>query len=315
MRRLRVPRRLAFPIGLAVVLFVLNVIAAPQFASPQNLAASLGTLAPFVLVSFASTPAILTGGIDLSIGPLAIFTNCLLVSVLLPRGLGAIWIALPILLVSGAAVGAINGVLVTVVRFHPIIATLGTFFILTGLANMVSPSPTVAPANWTSDLAGSFGVVPGAALTMLVPAIAWVLLTRTALVGNIMAVGGDDVTAFSAGVNVTAVRIVAYAFGGLIAAVAGIALTAVVSSSSASLSSIYALIALAAVVLGGTTLGGGNGGFLGSFLGAASLFLLQTVLTAVGVSSTYLQVFYGAALVVGVASGAMLLRNRKGQLA
>ena len=99
---------------------------------------------------------------------------------------------------------------------------------------------------------------------MAIPVAIWLALSRTASIAVLYAVGGNDATAYSAGVNVAAVRIAAYALGGLFAAVAGIALTALVLSTQTAGVAQYTLIALAAVALGGTPLGGGRGGMLGA---------------------------------------------------
>src|SRR6476661_577483 len=113
----------AFALLLALVLLVLNLIVSPSFLSPARLPATLATLAPFVLVGFASTPSILSGGVDVSVGPLATFINCLFIAVLLPAGLGDWYAAIPILLATAAAIGAVTGVLVAVVRLHPVVAS------------------------------------------------------------------------------------------------------------------------------------------------------------------------------------------------
>lgn len=300
----------AFALLLAVVLLVLNLLVSPSFLSVERLPGTLATLAPFVLVGFASTPAILSGGIDISVGPLATFINCLFVAVLMPIGLGDWPLAIPILLLVAAAVGAMNGVLVAVVRLHPVVATTGMLFVLVGLSLTFAPNPIAAPANWSEPLAGAVGVLPGAVVTMGVAALVWGLLKRTAFVPNLLATGESDVSAFGSGVNVTAIRVLAYTLGGLFAGIAGIALSALLQSSQSSLASTYALLGLAAAVLGGTSLGGGRGGLLGTFFGAVSIYLLQQLLTASGVAPSLIQFAYGLVLVVGVVLGATLLTPR-----
>lgn len=100
--------------------------------------------------------------------------------------------------------------------------------------------------------------------------------------------------------DVTKVRIAAYSLGGLFAAVGGIALTALLQTSSAELSTQYALVALAGVALGGTPIGGGRGGMIGSLLGALCIYMLQQFLLSAGVASDYLQLAYGALLIAGI---------------
>jgi len=299
---------------LCIVLLVLNLFAAPSFGSPTRLAATLGTLAPFVLVGMASTPSVLSGGIDVSVGPLMTFVNCFFVAVLVPAGLGNVALSLPIVLLLGLAAGTLNGVLIAIVRLHPVVATTGTLFLFVGGALMIAPSSVGLIGSWTRVLATSVGWLPGSLLILVPVALTWWLLRRTAYVRNLMAVGDDELSAFGAGVHVVPVRIIAYAIGGMLAAVGGLALTGLIQSSEASLSTTYALIGLAAVVLGGTPLGGGRGGMIGSVLGAIAIYLLQELLTALGVQSNLIQLMYGVVLLIGVVLGATLLSS-KGRLA
>lgn len=300
----------AFAAALAAVLMAINLAVSPSFLSPDRLPTTLATLAPFVLVGFASTPAILSGGIDVSVGPLATFINCFFVAVLLPSGLGDWYAAIPLLLIVSAAIGTATGLLVTVVRLHPVVASTGVLFVLIGLSITISKVPVSAPSNWSEGLAKAFGWLPGAIIPIGIAALAWILLKRTAFVSNLLATGESDISAYGSGVNVTVVRTLAYTLGGLFAGVAGVALSALLQSSQSSLAYTYALLGLAAAVLGGTALGGGKGGLLGTFFGALVLYLLQQLLTALGVQSSLVQFAFGLVLVIGVLLGATLLASR-----
>jgi ribose transport system permease protein len=297
LKRPRVP----FALLLAIALLIAEIIVQPSFVRPGNWASALSVLAPFAILAMASTPAILSGGggLDLTIGPLSTVVNCIFAAWLLPKGLGGA-VSVPILLAVGAAVGAISGVLVAVLRYQPVVATLCGFFILAGFAQTIAPNPVSLPDNWTSHLAGSIGFLPGALVTIAFPLVIWALLGRTSFHRTLYAVGGDDASAYSAGIDVTRVRIMAYTLGGLFAAVGGIALTALIQTSSASVSSQYALIALAGVALGGTPIGGGRGGMVASLLGAFCIFMLQQLLSSSGVSANYQQLVYGTLLIAGV---------------
>ena len=207
----------AFSVTLLVLLVVANLIVQPSFAAPGQIAPTLGNLAPFALAGMASTPALMAGGggIDLSIAPLMGFTNILLVTQLFGSPLGKPLPAVPILLVIGAGVGAVNGLMVTKLRIPPVIATLGTYFVLSGADLLLVPNPVTAPPNWTGNLAGSIGPFPGAILMVGLPLLLWLGLRQTPFVEALLAVGDHDATAFSAGMNVDAVRIAAYTLGGL----------------------------------------------------------------------------------------------------
>jgi ribose transport system permease protein len=302
-------RPFAFALVLAVALLAVNTILDPSFVSSDALRASALGFAPFAIVAMASTPAILSGGIDLSIGPIVTFANVMMVSVLLPAGLGDAWISVSIVVVLGAAIGAASGALVALLRFPAVIATLCALFVLDGVSRKITETPEVAASNWTDELSATVGPVPVILLVVAAPLVVWALLGRTPFLRALYSVGGDDATAFTAGINVAATRIVGYALGGMFAALAGLALTGLIRSADPTLGLQYTLIALAAVALGGTQFGGGRGSLVGAFLGAACIYLIQSVLSEVNVSTLWLQIVYGGVLVGAVVLGARVHRG------
>jgi ribose transport system permease protein len=309
MRRFARTRPYAFALALLVVLLIANLIAQPAFGAPSNWPETLAIFAPFAIAAFASTPAIMSGGggIDISIGPLMTVIDMVIVADLLPHGLGSPGIVVPFCLIAGAAIGAVNGVLVTVLRFQPVVATLCMNFILTGLATQIEGSTTPqGSAWWTNDLAGSFGPVPGGLISIGVVLLIWLALSRTAYLRNLYAAGGDDATAFSAGVDVTRVRILAYTTGGLFAGIGGLALMAVLREGEAGDATMYTLVALAAVALGGTAFNGKRGSLIGTLIGAGCMYLITNVLSAARVPDTWTDAIYGALLLVAVIFGAGL---------
>jgi ribose transport system permease protein len=309
--RVLTERPSSFAVALAVLLLAANVIAQPDFVAPNQIAPTLGTLAPFAIVGMASTLAFLSGGggIDLSIAPLMGLVNIVLVTVFFGTTFGSPVLAVPILLALGALVGAVNGAMVARLRFPPVIATLGTFFVLAGLDLRLVPNPVTADENWTNHLAGSIGPLPGAVITMGVPLLLWLALRRTPYVQSLLAVGDHDATAFSAGMNINAVRISAYAIGGIIAAIGGIALTGLVRSADAQVFNNYILVALAAVALGGTNLAGGRGGLFPSMMGATCIFLLENLLTSLHASAYFIEVAYGGVLFAAVLFGSRIFNR------
>lgn len=306
LRRPRVP----FALLLALVLLIAEIIVQPSFAKPGNLPGELSVLAPFAILAMASTPAVLSGGsgIDLTVGPLSTVVNCIFVVWFIPHGWGGVESVLALLAI-GAAVGFINGMLVAVLRYQPVVATLCGFFILAGVAQKVAPSPVPLPDNWTVHLAGSVGPVPGGLIMIACPLVVWALLGRTSYLRGLYAVGGDDASAYSAGLNVIKVRVLAYTLGGLFAAIGGIALTALIQTSSAATSAQYALIAIAGVALGGTSFAGGRGGMLASLLGAFCIYMIQQLLSSANVSATYQQLVFGTVLIAGVLLSTRLPRG------
>jgi ribose transport system permease protein len=135
-----------------------------------------------------------------------------------------------------------------------------------------------------------------------VPLVAWFLLARTPFVKTLCAVGGSEITAYTAGVNVPMIRTLGYTLGGSIAGLAGIAITAQLHQAEADTGFVtpFILLAIAAVALGGTSLAGGRGGLFGSLLGAVVIFLIENLLGALHISSFWSQAVYGATLIVAV---------------
>jgi ribose transport system permease protein len=294
-------RTYLFALFLAVVLFIANVGVLPAFGAPSSYASTLGGLAPLALVAMASVPAILAGGIDVSVGPLVGLLGIVYVVYLQPNGLGGPVPAIVITLGAGALMGLLNGFLIAVVRYQPVIATLCMYFILSGVSEAILPTARQSPGGWLDNLGGSVGPIPGGLITILVPLIAWFALGRwTSFVGTLLAVGARDTAALTAGIDVTRVRLVAYTAGGLLAGVAALALIGLTRDADPTLGAQYTLVALAGASIGGTVINGGRGGLLGAVLGAACIFLMQNLLSNLGISAFWLQVTYGAVLVVTI---------------
>jgi ribose transport system permease protein len=274
----------------------------------------LANVAPMAIAALASAPSIIAGGFDLSISPLICLTNCVFVVWLIPHGLGGA-ISVPIMCGIGLGVGLLNGVLIVALRVQPIVVTLAMFFGLQGVDLLIAPNPaSVNSTGWLAHLAQNVGPVPGAIFTIGLPLLIWIGLRFVPFRRLLYAVGSNDATAFSSGVNVNGVRIASYALGGLFAGFGGLALTSLVSSADASNATEYTLTAIAAVVLGGTSLAGGRGGLIGPLLGAFSIYLLQNLLATFAINPAYLQIVYGGILIVAVVLGGVLTGESGGGL-
>jgi ribose transport system permease protein len=297
-------RRYAWPaLGAFVVLFLANVAANPVFVSPDDWRPVMLGAAPFILTALAQAPPVLAGngGIDLSIGPLAGFVNAFVASFLYGHGITDPAAVILIALGIGVASGLLNGVLVTVLRIQPIIATLGTFLVYQGLTLEVLPMAGGGAAPWLKALSGSVGGIPVVFLLLLVIAALWLLLGLTAYKRNLLAVGGDIRAAYTAGVNVAAVRIIAFVIAGVLAAVTGLVFTAALGSADPAIGTPYILTSVAAVALGGVSLAGGRGGFLGAAAGGAILFLIENLFSLAQVSVYYIELAYGVILIAALA--------------
>jgi ribose transport system permease protein len=235
--------------------------------------------------------------------------SAIYIVVLSRHGLGGP-VSIPIILALGAAVGALNGLLILILRIPPVVATLSMYFVLIGVNLEIAPTPAYIQPNWLSHLAGSVGPIPGALIPLALPLVIWGLLGVIPYRRALYAVGSNDATAFASGVDVPRVRVAAYALGGLFAAIGGFSLTALLGSVDASLSTQYTLLAIAAVSLGGTSLWGGRGGLIGAICGAAAIYLVSNLLTITQLNPSWLEVMYGAMLVVAVTLSGLIDKRK-----
>jgi ribose transport system permease protein len=283
---------------LLAALLILNVWLNPARFAPAAFGELIGLASPLVCAALAATPPILggRGGIDVSIGPAMGFLNAVLVVELVGRlSVASPLLVVPAALALGGAVGLINGCLAAVVRIQPIIATLGSYLVLSGLTVTLVPAPTGVIPEWWRSLAHGLSWAPIVAIGLL-----WFAFTRLPAYWQLMATGSDDRAAYAAGVGVVAVRLISYALGGVFAGMASLSLTALIGSADPNVGPPYTLLAISSVALGGVSLAGGRGGLVGAAIGAINIFLLQSVLTFFNVSTFVLQVAYGVILVIAV---------------
>jgi ribose transport system permease protein len=302
-RLIRTLSRSGFALVLLVILLLLNVWLNPARFAPGAWGTLIGLAAPLVGAALASTPAILSGrgGIDVSIGPLMGFVNAIVIAVLIGTlGLSDPWIVIPVAILMGAAIGLFNGVLAAYVRIQPIVATLGTYLILTGLTVTIVPAPIGTIPDWLRTFSQYFAFVPPLAILLI-----WWGIRQLPYYDQLMATGSDDRAAFTAGVNVPVVRLLSYVLTGIFGGIASLSLSALIGSADPNVGGNYTLLAISATALGGVSLAGGRGGLVGAAIGAVDIFLLQSALTFFNVSTFVLQVAYGAVLVIAVSSTAL----------
>jgi len=291
------------PLVLLIVLFVVNAAVQPQFLAEQSWATSMSVLCPTVLTAMAMTLPVLSGngGLDLSVGPLAGFMTVLISTILVPAGITTPVLVIPIVVVFGLLSGAIIGLLVAYVRLPAIIATLGMYLFYQGLGTEVLPQAGGSVPVWVVKLNGSFGPIPAVWVVFAVIALVWTLVSRGSYMRNLLAVGGDERAAFTAGVNVARLRLITYMIGGILACLGGLMLTGLIQSGDGTVGSPYTISALTAVALGGISLAGGRGGLLGAALGGGVLFLIQELLTDAHVSVYAVGIVDGIILILALA--------------
>jgi ribose transport system permease protein len=262
------------------------------------------------------TIVVLAGGIDLSIAALMAVVG--VTSAVLMNGASgadAFWIV-PLVLVMGMVMGAINGALIVLTRVPDIVVTLAMLFVWQGVALLILNAPGGAAIPWLKDLV--VGGVPGIAWlpkSLVVLAICvglvWIPLRRSKLGLMIYAVGSDNLAAYRSGIPVGWVRTLAYALAGLFAGLGGLSLT-LSTGIGEPIPGPYLLTSVAAVVLGGVALTGGRGGIIGPVLAVFILRLLRTDLTMLAVDPNVTTIIEGAIMVtVVMVGGILMLKDRK----
>lgn len=268
---------------------------------------------PLALAAAGGTLVVLTRGFDLSVAGVVALTNVLMATQLGDGPWSAV-LGLAMVLAVGAAVGAVNGLLVAYGRLQSIACTLASMIICSGIALLVLDAPGGAvPDAVTYGLTDTvFGIVPVAALIALAVVAIWLAICRTDWGVGLYAVGADETAASLAGVPTRRVKFFAYCLAGACYGMAGYMLSALTATGNPNAGTSYLLLMFAAIAIGGTAFSGGRGGVVGSMIGAATLTLLQKVLFSAGISSFYTGIFQGIVMVLAVLIGAVSVRFAQG---
>lgn len=280
-----------------------------------NTAANKGAL--LALVAMAQTIPVLTGGLDLSVGMVFVFTNCLAATIVNGdahmTALGIVGV-----LIAGLICGIINGLIVVYGRLQPIIVTLATGAVYFGLALALRPEPGGSVNFEFADfMTRSFFSVPSSVILLLaVVVFIWIPYRRSVLGRAAYAIGSSEHAAYMSGVPIARAKILAYALAGLLAAIAGLLLTALTYSGAAkaSLGADYTLNSIAAVVIGGTSLFGGAGSAIGSIFGAFIMRTVGDLLIVFDINPVLQPLFVGLVLLLAVSLGSLRLLRIKNKL-
>lgn len=299
-------------LGMALLLLVALLgtkLAHPSFGSFDIQSLALGAL-PLALAAAAQTIVVISGGIDLSIGSMIAVSNCLAATMMVTATYPQSLALSLVVLVCGAVMGLINGVIAAISRIPDVVVTLTTGFIWGGIALIILERPGGgAPAAYLNIAAGVdiWEWLPNALVVMVLAIAAlWLPLKLSRLGLLIYAAGSDPVAAFRSGVDVRFARSVAYVFSGMACALAGMALTMTTGIGAPLAGAYYTLSSVAAVVIGGVSLNGGRGGMVGPVVAAILLTLVPMDLVFLGIDPNYGQVIQGSLIVVVVMVGGIV---------
>lgn len=287
-----------------LILCVLFAIASPVFLSVGNIINILRQISFNAILAMGMTMVIITGGIDLSVGSVlaiaAVVTASLIqsTSALLP-----VPVAVLIGLAIGAVCGACNGILITRGRLAPFITTMVMMTIARGGAQLYTKGRPISgfPDSFTFWGSGFlFGIPVPIYLLVLVVAVTYFILNKTRIGRWIYAVGGNEAAAQASGTKVHRVKLFAYIYCGILAALVGLIMTARLNSASPVVGDGYELDAIAASVIGGTSMDGGKGKVLNVLLGALIIGTISNGLDILNVSSYWQQIVKGVIILAAV---------------
>jgi ribose transport system permease protein len=303
-----------------IALLVFFSIASPNFLQVDNLVSILQATAVNGVLAIASTFIIVTGGIDLSVGTLMTF--CAVMAGVALTNLG---LPLPVGIVaavaSGTGSGVVSGTLIAKLKIPPFIATLGMMMLLKGLSLVISGAKPIYfsdTPNFTAisqdsligDLVPALPIPNAVLILFLVAFAASVVLNRTVLGRYAFALGSNEEAIRLSGVNTDFWKVVIYALGGGICGIAGLLIASRLNSAQPALGQGYELDAIAAVVIGGTSLSGGAGTMLGTVIGAFIMSVLTNGLRILSVAQEWQTVVTGVIIILAVYTDILRRRAR-----
>lgn len=292
-----------------IALCVVMAIASPYFLDSKNIFNVLRNMSTISIMAIGMTMVIVSGGIDLSVGSVLAVSAMLTARVMVEQGLNP-WLAAGMGLAFGASLGAVNGLLITRVKVNPFIATLGmmsiarglTYLFASGLGSSVASNIPMKDAGVAFLGSGYIGPVPFPIIEMFAfVLLATLFLKNTVLGRQIYGVGSNERAAMLSGVNVNRVRMFCYTLTGFLAAYAGIMTSGLLSNSATNAGLGTELDVIAAAVIGGASLAGGEGTVYGAVIGAAIMAVLRNAFVLLGLP-TYMQtISIGVVIVLAVA--------------
>jgi len=299
-------------VGILVAFLAITKLLNPNYGPGGIQALAIGIL-PIAFATVAQAIVVISGGIDLSVGPVMALTS--VTSAVLMKDQGDLFgVAVVVaVLVLGVVVGAVNGGVVVATKVPDIVVTLAMSFVWAGTALVILNTPGGGAAPWImAIISGPLGSewLPKSLVVLAVTvAVVWLPLRRSTLGLTLYAVGSNRLAAFRSGVPVAPTRIVAYALAGLFSALGGLALTAT-GGVGAPVPGSYTLQSVAAIVLGGVSLAGGRGGVLGPIIAVIVLAFVRTDLFFAGVDPNWSTAIQGAILIAVVMFGSLVAMRK-----
>ncbi|MCK8060736.1 MULTISPECIES: ribose ABC transporter permease [unclassified Fusibacter] len=291
-----------------IALIIFSIIIAmlnDRFMTFSNIMNILRQTSINSIIAAGMTFVILTGGIDLSVGSTLAFSGAM-VAWFIASGMNPL-LAIVLALAIGTAIGVLNGIVISKGKLQPFIVTLATMTVFRGATLVFTDGKPISTgyesnAEFLTQIGnGYLGVIPIPIVIMIfVFAIGYYILTQTSFGRYVYALGGNEDATKLSGINTNRLKIIVYGMSGLFAALAGVIITARLSSAQPTAGQGYELDAIAAVVLGGTSLAGGLGTIMGTVTGALIIGILNNALNLMNVSSYYQLLAKGVVILIAV---------------
>ncbi|NLF26615.1 MAG: ABC transporter permease [Clostridiales bacterium] len=309
----RITSRTEFSIFLGLLMMCVAMsFASEYFLKTNNLFNILNQISRYGIVSVGMALVIIAGGIDLSVGYVVGLTACLCAHFSSAWGLP--WpLVLPLTLLVGAGIGLVNGLLVTRVRLVPFIVTMAMGKILSGCTLLLTRGRPIKFESALSVLGkGYWGPIPIAVVVMFLAIFLGSIFAEKTLTGrNIYAVGNSERTAALSGVNVKKLQALTYVITSALCALCGVIVAGNLSSADATLGVGYETDIIAAVVIGGVAMSGGEGTIWGSLIGASIIGILKNAFVLLGVSAYWQSIVIGVVIVIAVTIDKLRTSSRK----
>lgn len=288
-------------LGVLLVVIFIMAIMSPYFFSWKNCRNILNQSAIYLVLSIGMTFVICAGQIDLSVGAIIGFSG-VCVGLLLNQGVSPIW-AILIELLIGVIVGIVNGIFVAYGKINSFIVTLGMMTILRGITLILTNSSSVFGFGNIITFIGSGKIGPvnmPIILSLVIATVGGVLLHRTTFGNYCLFIGTNEIALNRSGVNVKKYKIIIFALCGLCASVAGLIITARLNSAEPLAGQGYEMDAIAASILGGTSMQGGKGNIIGTIIACLILNIMKNGLTLLAIFSHYQEILTGLILLISV---------------
>lgn len=284
-----------------VVLVVALSIASPMFLSTSNLMGILRQAAVYVIMGLGMSFVMMTGGVDLSQGSLLALIG--VISAYIVQNVGSIPLAILASVVVGAAIGSINGTIISCLSIPPFIATLASMYLCRGLTLVITQASPIVLTNDAFKWIGTgslLGLPVPVYIFLIAAAVGQFILSYTATGRFILAVGSNQEAARLSGIKTRWNKCKAYILSGIMVSIAGIVYVSRLGAAQATAGQSYEMEAIAAAVLGGTSVMGGEGTVFGTVLGAIVVAIVRNAMVLLEISTYYQQVVTGAVILIAV---------------